>query len=349
MIYDVAVIGAGQAGLATGYYLKQNNLKYIILEAADQAGTSLDNRYDRLILFSPNRFNSLPGSEFPGPPDEMPSSKTFSAYLKQYVQQQQIQVRFNSRIEKLSFRHDCFNLSGPSVNILARQVVVATGPHNVPNFPTFYRSGDLFEIHSGAYRNPDQITGSKVLIIGSANSAADLAVDLAETHQVALSARSKLRFSGLHFLSRHVIWWSYKTGLVYARTNSLIGKLYRKIGEPIFRKHLKNALYEGKVRVVPEVKSLTGSTVTFTDNQTEQFDAIIYATGFRSDYSWVDIPSAFNDKGQPIHKRGVSGFPNLYFMGMEWQTSRSSALILGADHDANFITGKILEQRKSFT
>ena len=337
------IVGAGQAGLATAYYLQKQQVPYIVLEGDKYIGSSWRRRYDSLTLFTPAQFSSLPGLEFPLPRRQLPQKDQFIRYLNQYTSKFKIPVQLNKPVQKIYRQKNNFILQTPAQEYRANQVVIATGPHRVPFRPRLPISApDLKMLHSSEYKNPAQLPLGRVLVVGGANSAADIASELSSTHDVWLSRRSKLNFADLYIFQRNVVWWSHKLGIMYLPTDSLAGKMLKSAGEPIFRKKLKHSINAGKIKLVPEVKNIHHDRVIFKDGNNKRFSTVIWATGYTTDFSWIDIPELFDQRHQPIHKKGISKVPGLYFMGMEWQRSRSSGLIAGADRDARFITSHIL-------
>src|SRR5690242_824726 len=125
---DVAVIGAGQAGLAIGYLLARQDRRFVILDGADSIGASWRNRWDSLVLFTPRRYDSLPGLAFPGDPDGYPTRDEVVAYLKQYASAFELPIQLNSTVRSLAKHGPAFELELDDHSIEADQVVIATGP-----------------------------------------------------------------------------------------------------------------------------------------------------------------------------------------------------------------------------
>ena len=133
--YDVVVIGAGQAGLAIGHFLGEQGRRFMILEAADSVGSAWRSRWDSLVLFTPRRYDALPGLAFPGDPDGYPTRDEVVAYLERYAEHFQLPIALSSPVRSLTREGDAFVLEADERRILADQVVVATGPFQVPNVP----------------------------------------------------------------------------------------------------------------------------------------------------------------------------------------------------------------------
>jgi putative flavoprotein involved in K+ transport len=147
---DVAVIGAGQAGLAIGYCLARQARRFVILEAADAIGAAWRARWDSLVLFTSRRYSALAGLAFPGDPDGYPSRDEVIAYLEKYAATFSLPVALESEVRSLSANAGTFVLELGDRRIVADQVVVATGPFQVPNVPEFAGrlAPDVFQTHS---------------------------------------------------------------------------------------------------------------------------------------------------------------------------------------------------------
>ncbi len=138
---DVAVIGAGQAGLAIGYFLARQGRRFVIVDGADAVGAAWRNRWDSLILFTPRRYNSLPGLAFPGDPDGYPTRDEVITYLENYSATFALPVQLNSTVRSLTKQDETFVLNLDDHTIKANQVVVASGPFQTPRVPSF--AGEL--------------------------------------------------------------------------------------------------------------------------------------------------------------------------------------------------------------
>ena len=159
--FDVAVIGAGQAGLAIGYFLAEQGQRFTILEASDSIGAAWRGRWDSLVLFTPRRYDSLPGLPFPGDPDGYPGRDEVIDYLESYASTFELPVQLNSPVQSVASADDGFILNLGTRILEADQVVVATGPFQVPNVPAFAvdLAPDVAQMHSTGYRRPSDVPG----------------------------------------------------------------------------------------------------------------------------------------------------------------------------------------------
>ena len=224
----------------------------------------------------------------------------------------------------------------------AAQVVVATGPFQLPVIPAVAAAigPDITQLHSSAYRNPEQLPDGPVLVVGAANSGVQIAAELHRTRPVALSTGSATRTLPQRILGRDLFWWLTTTGLFTAPAQSRLGRRFRNSGELVIGTSTRRLARAG-VTVRPRVTAADATTVTFADGSTTTPAAIVWATGYRSDYSFIDITGATDTAGAPVHQRGVSPVPGLYFLGLPWQHTRGSALLGFVGADASHIADHI--------
>jgi putative flavoprotein involved in K+ transport len=169
---EVAVIGAGQAGLAMGYFLAKQGRRFTILEASDSIGPAWRSRWDSLVLFTPRRYDGLPGLPFPGEPDGYPGRGEVIDYLESYASTFELPVQLRSSVESVASADGSFILDLGGRTVAADQVVVATGPFQVPNVPPFAAglASDVVQMHSTGYRRPDDVPEGTVVIVGGGNT-----------------------------------------------------------------------------------------------------------------------------------------------------------------------------------
>jgi putative flavoprotein involved in K+ transport len=183
------VIGGSQAGLAVGYYLRKRSLPFVILDENGRIGDAWRKRWDSLRLFTPTRYNSLPGMPFPGLPWAYPTKDETADYLEGYARAFELPVRTGVKVDRLSKAGDRFEVTCGEHTLFAENVVVATGAFNNPRVPSFARELDesIGQLHSKEYRNPSRIQEGDVLVVGAGNSGAEIAIELAPHHQTWLS------------------------------------------------------------------------------------------------------------------------------------------------------------------
>lgn len=227
----------------------------------------------------------------------------------------------------------------------AQQVVVATGPFTKPLIPSYpgQQESIIKQLHSSQFKTPRELPDGPVLVVGGGNSGAQIAVELSAQFPVSVSVRKPLKFKSLEVLGRSIFFWGTAFGILHAPSNSWIARRLRAQGDPVYGRELQRLLKEKRLLLLPEIHSFSSNRIRFTDGQTFSYRTLIWATGFIEDFSWIEIPELFDQKGRICHQEGISPVAGLYFMGLPWQRARSSALLMGAGRDAQFITQHLLK------
>ena len=213
---DALVIGGGQAGLAAGYHLRRAGLGFLILEAGAEPVGSWPAYYDSLTLFSPARYSALPGLPFPGDPDHYPDRDEIVAYLRAYASHFTLPVVPRARVERLEWVGDLFTATTTDGRTFtARGVIAATGGFSTPHRPALPGQASFTGavLHTHEYRRPEPFAGQRVVVVGSGNSAVQVAAELAGVTHVTLASRTPLRFRKQRFLGRDFHFWLRVTGL----------------------------------------------------------------------------------------------------------------------------------------
>jgi putative flavoprotein involved in K+ transport len=338
--FEVAVIGGGQAGLAMGYFLARQGRHFTILEASDSIGIAWRSRWDSLVLFTPRRYDSLPGLPFPGDPEGYPGRDEVIDYLESYAATFELPVQFNSVVQSVALADDGFLVDLGARTVEAEQVVVATGPFQTPNVPAFAPDlrADVFQIHSTGYRRPRGVPEGTVVVVGGGNTGFQIAKELSSTHAVHLAIGSRQTPLPQRLFGRDLFWWLTKTGLIKKTVESRIGRRARD-RDTLIGSSMRDVKRHG-VEVKPRVVGVSGDAVTFADGSELDVDAVIWATGYRSAYGWIDVP-VFDQGGRVLHRRGVTDRAGLFFLGLTWQHTRGSALLGWVKDDAEFISERI--------
>jgi putative flavoprotein involved in K+ transport len=335
---EVVVIGGGQAGLALGHFLAQQGRDFAILDAADAPAAAWRERWDSLRLFTPARYDSLPGKPFPGDPDHYPTRDEVVAYLTDYSRD--LPVELNSRVRQVRRDGDRYLVELDDRAYVAEQVVIATGPFQTPRVPDLAAGLDrgVVQMHSREYRNPAQIPDGAVLVVGGGNTGYQIAEELAATHEVHLSVGSEQKPIPQRVLGRDVFRLLNKLGAMTKTADTRVGRRM-KAGDTLVGSSPRRARRHG-VRLHDRTTGVDGATATFADGSRLDVTTVIWATGFALDRSWIDVP-VFDADGAVIHERGVTACPGLYFLGLPWLHSRGSALLGWVKHDAAHIAAQI--------
>jgi putative flavoprotein involved in K+ transport len=180
--HQAIVVGAGPAGLAAGAMLREHGIETLLLERSPRVGEGWRNHYDRLHLHTVRRLSGLPGLPIPPTEGRWVSRDGVARYLEAYARHHALPVRLDTQVERIDRSESGWTLRTTDGDAEAGVVVVATGYNRVPRIPR-WPGRDGFTgrlIHSSAYRNPASFQGDDVLIVGTGNSGAEIAVDLAE-------------------------------------------------------------------------------------------------------------------------------------------------------------------------
>ncbi|HQR25545.1 MAG TPA: NAD(P)-binding domain-containing protein [Nocardioides sp.] len=343
---DALVIGAGQAGLAVGYHLARTGMRFLLVDAAPEVGHSWATRWDSLRLFTPAEYSALPGMAFPAPPGTYPDKDQVADYLKAYANQFDLPVMPNTRVEHVDAHGGVFRVATSQGTLWARQVIVATGPFQKPGIPRV-ASGlapEVMQLHSSAYRNPAGLPCSdagKVLVVGAGNSGLQIALEVARTHQVHLAVGTRQKAISQRPLGRDLFWWLTKTGAVTRPATSPIAAWFRKRGGDLVIGTTWGDIDAADIHARPRLTTTDGHTAGFADrSQLDGVAAVIWATGFRRDYSWLDVPGVW-DGHQVTHHRGATRASGLWFIGLPWQHTRGSALLGFIGEDAAWVADQV--------
>ena len=353
--HGTVVIGGGQAGLAVGYHLEQRRLPSVILEASDRIGDVWRNRWDSLRLFTPAQYNGLPGMRFPAPRGSYPGKDQVADFLETYADRFELPVRTGTRVEAVRREGDTFVVVSGSDTWTADSVVVATGAYHTPKVPDFAPELDdtIVQLHSSEYRNPGQLQPGDALVVGAGNSGAEISMEVSRDHRTWLSGpdtgQEPTSASGslLDRLITPLIWFAANRVI---RVTNPIGRRVRDHfldpprGVPLARVRRQDILDAGIRRVPRTVGVDGGGAPVVEDGRALDVRNVIWCTGFRADFDWIDLP-VFGDYGLPEHERGVvPSQPGLYFVGLLFQYTLASALVGGVGRDARYIAERIAER-----
>lgn len=347
---DVLVVGAGQAGLGTAYWLtRRTGLEVRVVDAAPEVGRSWACRWDSLELFTPRRFSGLPGMRFPAGPGNYPSKDEMAAYLQRYAARFALPVVTGTAVRSLRRSTDRFAAETDGGPLTADQVVVATGPYDRPHIPAAASNltSAVHQLHSSRYCRPSDVPGGSVHVIGGGNSAAQLALELARTHEVTVVSSRPPWFLPKTIAGISLYWWLYATGTLNADADAAISREVRRRGDPVIGKELQQQVDSGAIRLVPErVTGAVGDRLQLTDGTSMPVETVLWCTGFRPDYGWIDVAGATDSAGRSAHVRGASPVEGLHWIGLPWQTRMNSGIIDGVDRDALATTDRIVRQAR---
>ncbi|MCW2701871.1 MAG: dependent oxidoreductase [Blastococcus sp.] len=340
---DVLVVGGGQAGLAMGYHLAQRGLRFQIVDSGPAPGSAWRSRWDSLRLFTPGRYDHLPGLPFPADADSYPGKDDVADYLAAYAAEFDLPVRLDTSVTSLARAGDGGYLIKAGAEALdAGQVVVATGAFQVPFIPPVAAdlAPDVYQLHSADYRRAEQLPPGRVLVVGAANSGCQIALELSSTRTVDLAVGTRIPVLPQRPLGRDVWWWGSRLRLDRVTAASRLGGRLAGRDQIVGTGPRQLARRHG-ITVRPRVQAGAGRSITFADGTHVEYDSVVWATGFGTDDSWVDVPDATDERGRLQQARGVTPSPGLYTLGRIWQHTRGSALLGWVGNDAAFLAEQI--------
>lgn len=342
---ETVIVGGGQAGLATGYHLARGGRPFVILEAGERIGDCWRGRWDSLRLFSPARFDGLPGLPYPGDAWAFPIREEFADYLQAYAAWAELPVRTGVRVRRVSYDGSRYVVETDESRYVAENVVVAAGYDRLPRVPEYAGelAPDIRQLHAVDYRNPEQLRDGPVLIVGAGNSGADIAMELSASRRVLLSGphpgqipwrierrAARVLTPVLFFLFRHVLTVRTPMGR----------KLRPKVlahSAPLIRVKSGDLKAAGVERVARTAGASDDGLPELADGQRPDVANVLWCTGFRPDISWIDL-DVFDADGEPYQRRGVvEGQPGLYFVGRLFQYAVASSMIQGVGRDAEYV------------
>ncbi len=405
--FEVVVIGAGQAGVAMSEHLLDAGVPHVVLERDRIAERWRTGRWDSLVANGPAWHDRFPGLEIEGvDPDGFATKDQMADYFEAYVEQLGAPVRTGVEVRtvrRLEGRPG-FLVTTDDGEIEARFVVVATGPFQTPVIPTNVPAeAGVHQLHSSAYRNPEQLPEGAVLVVGAGSSGVQIADELRRAgREVYLSVGPHDR-PPRQYRGRDFVWWLGVLGkwdmatppagaehVTIAVSGAHGGRTidFRELADSgIVLVGRTGAYRDGRLAFGTDVAAniargdanylgllaeadayierngldlpeepaahLLGPEPACVTEPLAELDlaaagvtTVLWATGYAADYSWLEIdPDAFDERGRPVHQRGVSAEPGVYFLGLPWQSRRGSSFVWGVWHDARFVADQIGIQR----
>lgn len=355
--FDTIIIGGGQNGLAVGAQLARAGHDFVILDRHPKVGDRWRATYDSLRLYTPARYDGLPGMAFPGPRQSFPTGAQMAAFLQEYAERFALPVRCGVTVDRVQRDDDgTFVVSTAGRELEAAQVVVATGPQLLPRLPALAADLDpgIRQLHSSEYRNAGQLADGPVLVVGAAHSGADIALDVAaaghHTHLVGphrgeipfdIEGRpAQLILPVLWFLATHVI--TERTPLGRKARSDI-----RSHGGPLLRVRRADLTAAGVGRDEQRVTEVRGGRPVLEDGTAVDVRNVVWCTGFRRDFAWIDGLELGSDGWPEQHHGASTSIDGLYFAGLLFQFGFTSMLVGGTTRDCGRVARLVLRRAKS--
>jgi len=337
----VIVIGAGAAGLALGHALQQRTIDYVILEQ-DKIGNVWSRHYDRLHLHTLKQVSGLPGLSIPKDYPDFPSAAQVQAYLVQYAEHFQLNIREGVAVTATHWHANTWHLETTSGEMNASTLAVTTGIWSTPVKPSLPGEADFHGhvMHANGYKNAAPFAGQHVLVVGVGNSGSEIALDLSE-HGVDTCIAVR---DGAYFVPRPASAIASKLLAYELRTlptpiaEALVKRARKDFTDiglpppsgpaleayPVVGYELPEAVAAGRVKVVPAVEHFTRTGVQFMGGAAADFDTVILATGYRPTLSFIQPDQLeLDNKDWPKldeHWRSVRN-PNLICLGFRYPST----------------------------
>ena len=351
------IVGGGQAGLSVGYHLAKRRLPFLILDANPHIGDAWRNRWDSLKLFTPARTAGLPGFPFPMRGDLAPTKDQMADYLQAYAERFHLPVRNGVRVGSLTKEGERFVITAGDLRFESENVVVAMANYQKPRTPAFARDLDpgIVQLHAHEYRNPSQLQDGGVLLVGVGNSGAEIGLELARTHRTWLSGKETghlpIQIDSLmgrfvlarvvRFIGHHILTLSTPIG------RKLRPKMLSHAA-PLVRVRPIDLIHAGIERVSRVVGVQNGKPL-LDDGRILEVNNVIWCTGYDPGFSWIHLP-IFGEDGRPVHERGiVTNEPGMYFVGLHFLYSMTSATLIGVGRDARHVVKNIQLRMRTHT
>ncbi len=349
---ETVVVGAGQAGLSTAYHLRERGRECLVLDRGRRIGDHWRQQWDSLRLYTPARVDGLPGTPFPGEPSSFPGKDEVADYLHAYARQHDLPVRLRTGVDRVGpAAGGGFLVETDAGTWHCDNVVVATGTFGrTPFVPAAAADLDpgILQLHSSEYRRPGQLREGPVLVVGASHSGSDIAYEVAGSRPTTLVGRDcgqiPLRIDSPQMRAAFPVLLFFWRHLLTRRTP--VGRKamphVRGHGGPMLRVKRSDLAGRGVVRNEARVEGVRDGRPLLTDGSTVEAATVIWATGFRQELGWIDLP-VLGEDGWPVEYRGVvDAAPGLFFCGLSFQFAFSSMLLPGVGRDAEFVADRIV-------
>ncbi|WP_411733297.1 flavin-containing monooxygenase [Paeniglutamicibacter sp.] len=343
--HSTIIIGAGHCGLAMAHELAVRGEGFLMLEAGPAPGSSWNSRWESLELFTPAGHDGLPGRKFPARRGTFPTAGAVFDYLQSYAAAFEMPIQTSTTANHLEVGAEGeFSVQTTMGTFSSSRVVVATGVHQVPKIPELAKqiSEDTSQLHSSDYRNPALIPDGPVAVVGFGTSGAQIACELASSHEVTICGRPTPHVPEGLIRYAPALYW-FLVHRLLTRSTPAGRKVAQRIftrGAPLIRVSTQDVESAGVTRA-GRVDAVRDGVMVAQDGTPIEASTIIWATGYRPDYSWIEGLRT-DEHGYPFHHRGISAeIPGLGFLGIPFQYGLTSGIIGGAGRDARYLARRL--------
>ncbi len=335
-MHDILVIGGGQSALACGYYLRRTNLNYLLLDQQESCGGAWLHGWDSLSLFSPAEQSSLPGWWMPKPKEGFPSKSEVIDYLCRYEKRYKIPVQRSVKVKQVRKEGDIFLLETTKGIYRSRAVISATGNWARPLIPELPGREDFqgIQLHSAFYKEPGVFTDQKVLIVGEGNSGAQILAEVSKVTDTSWAVRQAPQFLPDDVDGR--VLFDAASAKYYAQQK---GETFEPgkfgLGNIVMVPSVKEARERKVLKADGQLEGLHAKGVIWTSGERENFDAIIWCTGFGYATEHLEGLLERDEKGRiPTKGTRALDVPGLWLVGYGSWTGFASATLIGVGRSA---------------
>lgn len=356
---NTIIVGAGPSGLAVAACLKKLGRPAVLIDAADRVGSAWHHHYDRLHLHTVRALSNLPHHPMPDDWPTYPSRAQVATYLQSYSDALGLAPRLGTRVTHARRADGKWHVATSQGELVADNLVAASGYNAVPRLPT-WPGFDTFTgevVHSSRYKNGKNLSGQRVLVVGSGNSGAEIAIDLwehgatpamcirgpvhvvprdlvkvpAQRVTLAMSHLPTRLADRLSLPLRKLLIGDLSPWGIHTPALGPLELLEKEGRVPLIDVGTIALVKQGAITVYPDIRRFSGNTIEFVDGRCVDFDAIVLATGYHAGLErWIDgVAGVLNDRGLPFVHGAETGLGRLWFCGFRNPTTgalRESAI-----------------------